>query len=64
MESEDDPEFEDAELGGGGAGADDDVSAVEPDSLLAGAVSDSLLGLSLAVLSFCFAWLGSFNLFE
>ena len=61
-ELEDEPE-----LDGGDAGGDDDVSAVEPDSLLAGAFSDSPLGLSLVSLAWpspCFVWLGSFNLFE
>ena len=60
-------EFEDAELDGEDAGAGAVVSEPAPDSLLAGVFSDSLLGLSLASLaglSGCFAWLGSFSLFE
>ena len=65
VEPEDEPE--DTELDGAGAGDDDDLSAVEPDSLLAWAFSDALLGLSLVSLgwpSLGFSWLGSFNLFE
>lgn len=67
-ELEDEPEEpEEAELDGGDAGDDVDVPDVEPDSLLAGVFSGSPLGLSLASLaglSGCFAWLGSFSLFE
>ena len=60
-------EFEDAGLDGEDAGAGAAVSELAPDSLLAGVFSDSLLGLSLPSLawpSLCFAWLGSFSLFE
>ena len=66
-EEEPEDESEEAELDGGDAGDDVDVPAVEPDSLLPGAFSDSPLGLSLvslAWLSLCFVWLGSFSLFE
>ena len=64
VESEDEPEFEGAGLDGGDVGEDDDVSGVEPDSLFAGVFSDPLPAPSLAWLSLCFAWLGSFSLFE
>ncbi len=64
VESEDDPEFDGAGLDGGDVGVDDDVSGVEPDSLFAGGFSDPLPAPSLAWLSLCFAWLGSFILFE
>ena len=64
VESEDEPEFEGAGLDGGDVGVDDDVSGVEPDSLFAGVFSDPLSVPSFAGLSGCFAWLGSFILFE
>jgi len=60
-------ELEDAELDEEDAGAGAVVSELDPDSLLAVTFSDSPLGLSLASLaglSGCFAWLGSFSLFE
>lgn len=65
--AEPEDEFEDAELDGEDAGAGAVVSELVADSLLAGVFSGSPLGLSvasLAGLSGCLAWLGSFNLFE
>ena len=67
FEEEPEDELEDAELDGEGAGAGAVASEPAPASLLAGAFSDSLPGLSLASLaglSGCFPWLGSFSLFE
>ena len=68
-EPEEEPEDElaEAELDGEEEGAGAVVSEPAPASLLAGTFSDSLPGLSLASLaglSGCFAWLGSFSLFE
>ena len=66
-EEVDDAELDGEEPDGEDAGVGAVVSELAPDSLLAGVFSDSLLGLSLpslALLSLCFAWLGSFNLFE
>ena len=66
-EEEPEDELEEAELDGEDAGAGAVVSVLEPDSLLAGTFSDSPPGLSLASLaglSLCLAWLGSFSLFE
>ena len=65
--AEPEDEFEDAALDGEDVGAGAVVSELAADSLLAGVFSDSRLGVSLASLaglSGCFAWLGSFNLFE
>ena len=66
-EEELEDEFEDAELDGEDAGAGAVVSELAEGSLLAGVFSDSLPGLSLASLaglSGCLVWLGSFSLFE
>ncbi|MCY4131449.1 MAG: hypothetical protein OXF39_02255 [Nitrospira sp.] len=60
-------ELEDAGFDGEDAGAGAVVSELAPDSLLAVTFSGSPPGLSvasLAGLSGCFAWLGSFSLFE